>query len=150
MEALADKVHRQGEHIPQHSYISHNHPYTSSSDTLVGAILIFTPTYVGMVVWNVAMLWNMLSLFVYFVSQCHPANISIFGRFLLEINYGLTVAMCVCRSPWSSVPKRVGVWIAHALIGFSVCDLSLADMLFLVRWNHTFTKMVLPSTYMHI
>ena len=33
MEALADKVHKQGEHIPQHCYISHNHdhPYISSS-----------------------------------------------------------------------------------------------------------------------
>ena len=30
MEALADKAHKQGEHIPQHS---HNHPYISSSDT---------------------------------------------------------------------------------------------------------------------
>ena len=39
----------------------------SSSDKLVGTI--FTATYVGMVVWNVAMLWNVLSLFVYFVSQ---------------------------------------------------------------------------------
>ena len=36
MEALADKVHKQGEHIPQHCYISHNHPYISSSDTLGG------------------------------------------------------------------------------------------------------------------
>ena len=25
MGALADKVHKQGEHIPQHRYISHNH-----------------------------------------------------------------------------------------------------------------------------
>ena len=25
MEALADKVHKQEEHIPQHCYISHNH-----------------------------------------------------------------------------------------------------------------------------
>ena len=32
MEALADKVHKQGEHIPQHRYISHNHFYISSSD----------------------------------------------------------------------------------------------------------------------
>ena len=31
MEALADKGHKQGEHIPQHCYISHNHPYISSS-----------------------------------------------------------------------------------------------------------------------
>ena len=27
IEAVADKVHRQGEHIPQHCNISHNHPY---------------------------------------------------------------------------------------------------------------------------
>ena len=32
-----------------------------------------TTTYVGMVVWNVAMLWDVLSLFVYFDSQgLHP------------------------------------------------------------------------------
>ena len=35
MEALTDNVHKQREHIPQHCYISHNHPYVSSSDTLV-------------------------------------------------------------------------------------------------------------------
>ena len=46
--ALADEIHRQGEHIPQHCYNSHNHPYISSSDTLVGTI--FTATYIGMVV----------------------------------------------------------------------------------------------------
>ena len=50
MEALADKGHKQGEHIPQHCYISHNHPYISSSDTLGGTISISTATYVGMVV----------------------------------------------------------------------------------------------------
>ena len=44
MEALADKVHKQGEHIPQHCYISHNHPYISSSDTLGGTISISTAT----------------------------------------------------------------------------------------------------------
>ena len=32
MDALADKVHKQGEHIPQHCYISHNHPYISSGN----------------------------------------------------------------------------------------------------------------------
>ena len=43
MEALADKVHKQEEHIqPQHCYISHNHPYISSSDTLGGTISIST------------------------------------------------------------------------------------------------------------
>ena len=41
-KALADKVHKQGEHIPQHCYISHNHPYISSSDTLGGTISIST------------------------------------------------------------------------------------------------------------
>ena len=68
MEALADKVHKQGEHIPQHCYISHNHPYISSSDmhAIGGTISISTATYVGMFVRNVAMLF----LFVYFVSQC--------------------------------------------------------------------------------
>ena len=35
MEALADKVHKQREHIPQHFYISHNHPYISSSEYCV-------------------------------------------------------------------------------------------------------------------
>ena len=50
MEALADKGHKQGEQIPQHCYISHNHPYISSSDTLGGTISISTATYVGMVV----------------------------------------------------------------------------------------------------
>ena len=43
--ALADKVHKQ-DHIPQHCYISHNHPYISSSDMLGGTIA----AYVGMVV----------------------------------------------------------------------------------------------------
>ena len=32
MEALADKVQKQREHIPQHHYISHNHRYISSSE----------------------------------------------------------------------------------------------------------------------
>ena len=51
MDALADKIHKQGEHIPQHCYISHDHPYISSSDTLGGtAESISTATYVGMVV----------------------------------------------------------------------------------------------------
>ena len=52
MDALADKVHvpKQGKHISQYCCISHNHPYISSSDTLGGMILIFTATYVGMVV----------------------------------------------------------------------------------------------------
>ena len=50
MEALAYKVHKQGEHIPQHCNISHNHPYISSSDTLDDTISISTATYVGMVV----------------------------------------------------------------------------------------------------
>ena len=38
MEALADKVHKQGKHILQHCYISHDHPYihVSSSDVQVG------------------------------------------------------------------------------------------------------------------
>ena len=31
MEALADKVHKQGEHILQHCYISQNHSYILSS-----------------------------------------------------------------------------------------------------------------------
>ena len=31
MEALVDKVHKQGEHIPQHCYISHNHLTNCSS-----------------------------------------------------------------------------------------------------------------------
>ena len=35
-EALADKGHKQGERIPQHCYISHNHPYINSSATLGG------------------------------------------------------------------------------------------------------------------
>ena len=71
----ADIVHKQEEHIPQYCYISHNHPYISSSDTLGGSISISTATYVGLVVWNVAMLLNMFSLFVYFVSQCrHPST----------------------------------------------------------------------------
>ena len=50
MESLADKVHKQGEHILN-----------------IGTF--HTTTYVGMIVWNVAMLWNVLCLFVYFVSQ---------------------------------------------------------------------------------
>ena len=41
----------------------------------------------GCVKLNVGILWNVLSLFVYFVSQClHPSTHPyIFGRFLLEI-----------------------------------------------------------------
>ena len=37
MEALTDKVHKQGEHIPQHCYISHKHmhPCISSSAFLL-------------------------------------------------------------------------------------------------------------------
>ena len=50
MEALVGKVHKQGEHILQHCYISHNHPYIHvhirNGDTLVGTISIFTATYV--------------------------------------------------------------------------------------------------------
>ena len=40
MGILADKVHKQGVHIPQHCYISHNHmhPYVRSSDMLGGTI----------------------------------------------------------------------------------------------------------------
>ena len=51
------------------------------SDMLVGTLSIFTATYVGMVVWNVAMLWNVLSEFVYFVSQCFHPTIPTFARF---------------------------------------------------------------------
>ena len=38
IEALADKVHKQGEHrhIPQHHYISHNHPYISIAVNIMG------------------------------------------------------------------------------------------------------------------
>ena len=38
MAALADKVHKQGEHIPQHCYISHNHILTqwSRNDIHIG------------------------------------------------------------------------------------------------------------------
>ena len=50
LDALADKLHKQGDHIPQHCYISHNHLYISGSDTLGGTISISTATYVGMVV----------------------------------------------------------------------------------------------------
>ena len=70
MEALVDRVHKQGEHIPQHRYISHNHPYISSSDMLGGTISISTATYVGMVVKCSD------------VVEC-PA-IPTFGRFILE------------------------------------------------------------------
>ena len=97
MEVLVDKVHKQGEHIPQHCYISHNHPYISSSDMLGGTISIFTATYVGMAVWNVhvAMLWNVFSLPVYFVSQCMPpflhSAIPTFARFPLLLGSLTTV-----------------------------------------------------------
>ena len=60
LEALADRVHEQGEHIPQPCYIPHNHPYISSSGYSV--ILCHLASYVGMVVWNVAMLWNVHAL----------------------------------------------------------------------------------------
>ena len=71
MEALANKVRKQRENIPQHSYISHNHPYISSSD-IVGTISIFTATYVEMVMpVKCSNVWNGLSLVIcmYFVSQ---------------------------------------------------------------------------------
>ena len=38
MKALADKVHKQRAQSPTLYYISHNHSYISSSDTLVGTI----------------------------------------------------------------------------------------------------------------
>ena len=44
-------------------------PYISSSDMIVGTISIFT-AYFGSKC--ISMLWNVLSLFVYFVSQCMP------------------------------------------------------------------------------
>ena len=34
MEALADKVHKQGEHNLRQSYITHDHPYISSSELI--------------------------------------------------------------------------------------------------------------------
>ena len=115
MEALADKIHKQGEHIPQHCYISYNHPYISSSGywycatkvSMVPPSVSLLLTYVGMVVWNhryfsldyvnvgklrslkylwwnvansilKSMLWNVLSLFAYFISQClHPSTPSL-------------------------------------------------------------------------
>ena len=46
----ADKVNKQRAYNPQHCYISNNHPYIRSSDTLVGTTSIFTATYVAMVV----------------------------------------------------------------------------------------------------
>ena len=58
------EVHKQEEHNLQHSYISHSYSYISRSDTLVGTILIFPVTYVGMAMCNVAMLGIMLSLIV--------------------------------------------------------------------------------------
>ena len=90
---LAEKVHKvntgwksKQTWRTQHCYISHNHHYihVSSSDMLVCAIPIFTATYVGMVVWC-SMLWNVLSLFVFFVSQCLHSAIPTFGRYLIEI-----------------------------------------------------------------
>ena len=30
MEALAYKVHKQGEHLAQHCYVLYNHPYTAT------------------------------------------------------------------------------------------------------------------------
>ena len=55
METLADKVHKQGEHIPQHCYISHNHPYISSSAFLLEIFL------------------NLLFL-LFFVTRCRPST----------------------------------------------------------------------------
>ena len=49
MEALADKVHKQVEHIPQHCYISHNHPYISIAvdiDIVPSSVSLLL-TYVG-------------------------------------------------------------------------------------------------------
>ena len=41
MEALADKVHKQGEHIPQHCYVLHNYPYISSSEYCASLSLLY-------------------------------------------------------------------------------------------------------------
>ena len=100
MEALADKyiytnkdqsetctlwnnVLSAGDHIPQHCYILHNHPYISSSNTLIFCtVAIFTVTCVGMVacvkcsnVVECALLqranFTTKSLFVYFVRNYH-------------------------------------------------------------------------------
>ena len=47
MEALVDKIHKQGEHILQHCYISHNNVLTLVAyATLVG--IIFSAIYLGM------------------------------------------------------------------------------------------------------
>ena len=87
MKALADKEQKR-EQIPQHCYISHNHPYLALSDTLGGTISIYTATYVGIcgcvqcsIVVEFALLVSVL---------CQPVPSSIqpslhFGRFLLEI-----------------------------------------------------------------
>ena len=37
---LTKYTNKDSEHIPQHYYISHNHPYISSSDMLGGTIRI--------------------------------------------------------------------------------------------------------------
>ena len=52
MEALADKVHKQGEYIFHNKATFHTTIPTSSSDTPLGGTIsiIFTATYVGMVV----------------------------------------------------------------------------------------------------
>ena len=88
MEALADKVHKQGEHIPQYCYISHNHPCISSSDKLGGTIS--TVTYIGMVVHvkcEMQQCCGMCSpcLCILSASASIYPPIPTFGRFLLEI-----------------------------------------------------------------
>ena len=117
MEALADKVHKHAckestfhNIATEHWFHTTTCPYVSSSDMLVGTISIFNATYmyVGMVMWNVAMLWNVLSLSVYFARQFfHPAtprldNYALVGR--APEAYGswfVCVYLYVCNSCFS-------------------------------------------------
>ena len=47
MEAQADKVHKQGKHIPQHCYISHNQGFRNLFKFLVSALFCYAlwPTH---------------------------------------------------------------------------------------------------------
>ena len=44
MEVLADKVHKKGEHNPQHCYISHNHVFFSTVHNTLKAVQLHAAT----------------------------------------------------------------------------------------------------------
>ena len=91
MKTLADKVHKQGEHIPQLSNISHNHPYisTCSSYMLAGTISIYSLLLLYVCKDGCAI--NVVECALLVCVFCQPVPLSgpaipTFGTFLLEIS----------------------------------------------------------------